>query len=58
MPGKGPKCKLCGKAVQIMSYDAGYLKVLKPGAPKAGFVCWSCAEKLLGDKVEQIIAPE
>jgi len=54
MPGKGPKCKLCGKTVQIMSYGTGYMKVFKPGEPKAGFVCWDCAGKLLGNKLKEI----
>ncbi|MFN4133053.1 MAG: hypothetical protein ACK4GQ_01605 [Candidatus Hadarchaeales archaeon] len=54
MPQKGPKCKLCGKGIQIMSYDTGYLKVVKPGQPKAAFVCWKCAEGLLGDKLGEI----
>ena len=54
MKAKGPKCKLCGKAIQIMSYDAAYLKVVKPGEAKASFVCWKCAEGLLGDKLGQI----
>lgn len=54
MPGKGPKCKLCGKTVQMMSYDAGYLKLVKPGEPKSSFVCWDCAGKLLGSKLGEI----
>jgi len=55
MKAKGPKCKLCDKAIQIMSYDSAYLKVVKPGEAKAGFVCWGCAEKLLGEKLGQIV---
>lgn len=54
MRAKGPKCKLCGKNVQIMSYDAAYVKIVKPGDTKASFVCWKCAEKLLGDKLGEI----
>ena len=54
MKAKGPKCKLCGKGIQIMSYDAAYVKVVKPGEAKASFVCWKCAEGLLGDKLGQI----
>jgi len=54
MRAKGPKCKLCGKNVQIMSYDAAYVKIVKPGETKASFVCWKCAEKLLGDKLGEI----
>lgn len=53
MRTKGPKCKLCGKGISIMSYDAAYLKVVKPGEAKAGFVCWGCAKKLLGEKLEE-----
>ncbi len=37
-----------------MSYDAAYLKVVKPGEAKASFICGSCAEKLLGDKLKEI----
>ncbi len=54
MPGKGPKCAICGKGIQIMSYDARYLKVVKPGVPKASFVCWKCGEKLLGENIKRI----
>lgn len=53
MRTKGPKCKLCGKGISIMSYDAAYLKVVKPGEVKASFVCWGCAKKLLGEKLEE-----
>jgi len=31
MWAKGPKCKLCGKTVQMLSYDAAYVKIVKPG---------------------------
>ena len=55
MRAKGPKCKLCGKNIQLMSYDAAYVKILKPGEAKASFVCWKCAEKLQGDKLGEII---
>ena len=54
MPTKGPKCKLCGKTIQIMSYDSAYVKIVKPGEAKSSFICWSCAEKLLGEKLEHI----
>lgn len=54
MRAKGPKCKLCGKRIQLMSYDAGYIKLVKPGEAKASFICWKCAEKLLGDKLREI----
>ena len=54
MPAKGPKCKLCGKTIQLMSYDAAYAKIVRPGEVKASFICWSCAEKLLGDKLGEI----
>jgi len=37
-----------------MSYDASYVKIVKPGDTKASFVCWKCAEKLLGDKLGEI----
>ncbi len=55
MRAKGPKCKLCGKTVQLLSYDAAYVKIVKPGEAKASFVCWGCAEKLLGEKLGEII---
>ena len=54
MRAKGPKCKLCGKAISIMSYDAAYIKIMKPGETKANFLCWKCAEGLLGDKLREI----
>lgn len=54
MSAKGPKCKLCGKTIQIMSYNAAYLKVVKPGEAQASFLCWKCAEKLLGEKLGEI----
>ena len=53
---KGPKCKLCGKTIRLMSYDAAYVKIVKPGEAKASFICWSCAEKLLGDKLGEIVS--
>ncbi len=37
-----------------MSYDAAYLKIMKPGEAKASFICWKCAEKLLGEKLKQM----
>jgi predicted RNA-binding Zn-ribbon protein involved in translation (DUF1610 family) len=54
MRAKGPKCKLCGKTIKLMSYDTAYLKAVKPGETKASFVCWKCAEKLLGEKLGEI----
>jgi hypothetical protein len=51
---KRPKCQLCGKSIQIMSYDSAYVKLVKPGEAKATFVCWSCAEKKLGEKLKEI----
>jgi len=51
---KGPKCKLCGKSIQIMSYDSAYAKFVKPGEAKASFICWGCAEKSLGEKLNEI----
>lgn len=54
MPAKGPKCKLCGKTIQIMSYGAAYVKIVKPGEARASFLCWKCAEKLLGEKLGEI----
>jgi hypothetical protein len=54
MSSKGPKCKICGKTIQIMSYNAAYLKIMQPGEAKANFVCWKCAEDLLGDKLKEI----
>ena len=55
MRAKGPKCKLCGKVVQIMSYDAAYVKIVRPGESKASFICWKCAEGLLGDKLKEVV---
>lgn len=55
MRARGPKCKLCGKAIQIMSYDAAYVKIVRPGGSKASFICWRCAEGLLGDKLEEVV---
>ena len=54
MRAKGPKCKLCGKTIQLMSYDAAYVKIVRPGEAKASFVCWRCAEGLFGEKLGQI----
>jgi len=56
MRAKGPKCKLCGKNIQIMSYDAAYVKFVKLGETKASFICWDCAEKLLGEKLKEIVS--
>ena len=57
MKAKGPKCKICGKNVQILSYDSAYAKFVKPGEAKATFLCWGCAEKLVGDKLKEITTP-
>ena len=54
MRAKGPKCKLCGKGIQLMSYGSAYLKVVRPGEAKASFVCWKCAEKMLGEKLGEL----
>lgn len=54
MPAKGPKCKLCAKKIQLMSYDAAYVKIVRPDETKASFICWGCAVKLLGDKLGEI----
>ena len=54
MPKKGPKCKLCEKTIQMMSYDAAYVKIVKPRQAKASFICLDCAGKLLGDKLDEI----
>lgn len=54
MRAKGPKCKLCGKGIQIMSYDSAYVKFVRPGESKASFICWSCAKKVLGDKMKEV----
>lgn len=55
MRAKGPKCKLCGKTIQLMSYDATYVKFVKPGEAKASFICWDCAEKIIGEKLKDIV---
>jgi predicted RNA-binding Zn-ribbon protein involved in translation (DUF1610 family) len=55
MRAKGPKCQACGKKIQIMSYDAGYLKIVRPGESKATFVCWKCAENTLDEKLRQMV---
>lgn len=54
MPKKGPKCRLCEKTIQMMSYDAAYVKIVKPHQAKASFICLDCAGKLLGDKLDEI----
>jgi len=54
MRTKGPKCKVCGKGIQIMSYDAAYIKVVRPGEARARFVCWGCSEKLFGEKLKDL----
>ena len=54
MRAKGPKCKLCGKGIQIMSYDSAYLKIVRPGEAKATFICWKCAEQEFGDRLTQL----
>ncbi|MEM2874398.1 MAG: hypothetical protein QW567_00010 [Candidatus Hadarchaeales archaeon] len=57
MRAKGPKCRICGKGIQVMSYDSAYIKVVKPGEARASFVCWECAEKLLGGKLAEMAGP-
>lgn len=54
MRAKGPKCKLCGKGIRLMSYDAAYVKIVRPGETRASFICWGCAEGLLGEKLKQM----
>jgi len=54
MRAKGPKCKLCGKAIQVMSYDVAYVKIVKPGESKASFLCWKYAEGLLGERLKEL----
>lgn len=54
MRAKGPKCKLCGKKIQLMSYDATYIKVVKPGETRASFICWGCAERMFGEKLKEL----
>ncbi len=54
MRAKGPKCKSCGKQIQLMSYGAGYLKVVVPGEARAKFFCQPCAEGLLGRKLAEL----
>ena len=50
----GPKCAICGKKIQIMSYDSAYVKLVRPGEAKGIFVCWKCAERELGSKINEI----
>lgn len=54
MKTKGPKCRLCDKAIPIMSYGAAYVKVVKPNEAKASFICWDCAGKIIGEKVKEL----
>ena len=58
MPKKGPKCKLCGKTVQIMSYDSAYVKIVKPRTANASFLCLDCAGKVFGDKLDEVTSVE
>jgi hypothetical protein len=37
-----------------MSYDAAYLKVVKPGESKALFICWKCAERIFGENLKLV----
>jgi len=39
-----------------MSYDAAYVKIMKPDEAKASFICWKCAEGLLGDKLKEVVS--
>ena len=54
MPKKGPKCVACGKTLQIMSYGAAYVKVVKPKQARATFLCLKCAEDTFGEALEQL----
>jgi len=56
MRAKGPKCKFCGKTVQLLSFDTAYIKIVKSGEVKAGFICWKCAEAKLGEKLGELAA--
>jgi len=29
---------------------------MKPGEAKASFICWKCAEGLLGDKLKEVVS--
>lgn len=50
----GPKCAACGKKIQLMSYDSAYLKLVRPGEAKGVFLCWKCAEREFGSKINEI----
>jgi len=39
-----------------MSYDAAYVKIVNPGESNASFICWKCAEGLLGDKLKEVVS--
>jgi hypothetical protein len=52
---RGPKCKICGKGIQLLSLDSAYLKIVKPQESKGIFICFSCAEKILGDKFQELL---
>ncbi|MDI6819306.1 MAG: hypothetical protein QMC89_00110 [Candidatus Hodarchaeaceae archaeon] len=38
-----------------MSYDAAYVKILRPGEARASFICWRCTEGLPGDKLREVM---
>jgi hypothetical protein len=52
---RGPKCKICGKGIQLLSLDSAYVKIVKPQESKGIFICFSCAEKILGDKFQELL---
>lgn len=37
-----------------MSYDSAYVKLVRPGESKGVFLCWKCAERELGTKINEI----
>jgi hypothetical protein len=55
MRARGPKCKICGKGIQLLSLDSSYVKIVKPGESKGIFICFSCAEKILGEKLQELL---
>lgn len=55
MRAKGPKCKVCGKGIQLLSLDSAYVKVVKPKESHGIFICFQCAQKILGDKLEELL---
>jgi hypothetical protein len=55
MRAGGPKCKVCGKGIQLLSLDSAYVKIVKPQESKGIFICFSCAEKILGEKLQELL---